>query len=128
MPLVLPNLPRRASLLDRLTDLARKQRLTRLILGVAFTLATSLFLVGGWAVLDVLFGLPVAVRAIALVSTLLMAGALVVRRIFVPAKSMSAQQLAHQLEVKYPKLNDSVASAIAESGSSRTSRATPSVW
>ena len=113
MPLALPSLPRRATLLDRLTELAGKQRLTRLMLGMASTLATVLFLVGSWCVLDVFFGFPIAVRAIALVATLLIAGTLFIRRVYIPAKPVSAQQFAHQLEVKYPKLNDSVASAIA---------------
>jgi D-ribose pyranose/furanose isomerase RbsD len=113
MPLALPTLPRRASLLDRLTELAQKQRGTRLMLGMAFTFATVLFLVGSWCVLDAVFGLPAAVRAIALVLTLLIAGTMVVRRIVAPAKRVTAQQFAHQLETKYPKLNDSVASAIA---------------
>ncbi len=122
MPIVLRPLAERSSLPTRLTDLGYARKSARVLAG-AFTLLAVL--VGGavvGCVLDSTFGLPAILRAVVLVVTLAAAGVVALRRVWKPLREpVRPLAVAHLLESRYPKLNDSLASAVdfltsAESG------------
>jgi hypothetical protein len=113
MPIVLRPLVERSSLTTRLADLGRSRKAARLLAGAFGVLAVLLagFTLG--IALDAALGLQPVARAAALVGTLAAAGVLFVRGLWTPLReSVGPQAMAHLLEARYPKLNDSLASAV----------------
>lgn len=113
MPIVLRPLAERSSLTTRLGDLGYSRKSARVLAG-AFALVAVV--VGGAAfgcALDATFGLNAFPRALVLVATLVAAGVLAIRLVWRPLREpVRPLAVAHLLEARYPKLNDSLASAI----------------
>ncbi len=123
MPIVLRPLAERSSLPTRLTDLGYARKTARVLTG-AFTLLAVL--VGGavvGCVLDSAVGLNAVLRAVVLVATLAAAGVIALRFVWKPLlEPVRPLAVAHLLESRYPKLNDSLASAVDFLTSSDTGR------
>lgn len=113
MPIVLRPLAERSSLPTRLTDLGSARKTARVLAG-GFGVLTIL-LAGGTAgvVLDATLGMPAAVRALVLLGVLVAAGVLFLRDVWKPLRQrVHPLHVAHLLEARFPKLNDSLASAV----------------
>ena len=105
-------LAERSSLPTRLTDLGYARKTARVLAG-GFGVLT--ILVAGFAagvVLDATIGMPAVVRAVILLGTLVAAGVLFLRDVWRPLRQpVRPLHVAHLLEARFPKLNDSLASA-----------------
>lgn len=113
MPIVLRPLAERSNLPTRLTDLGRVRKTARVLAGAFTVLAV---LVAGATIgcaLDATIGLSSVVRALILLGTLASAGVLLLRGVWRPlVEPVRPLAVAHLLEDRFPKLNDSLASAI----------------
>lgn len=113
MPIVLRPFPDRASLPTRLADLGRSRKAARVLTGAFISLAAVLAVVTLCCALDAVFGLSALARAAFLLVALAAGGALLVRGVWRPMReTVRPQAVAHMLEERYPKLNDSLASAV----------------
>lgn len=114
MPLILRPPTGRESLTERLGDLGRTRRVVA-VAAAAFTLvaavAAALAVAG---LLDAWIGLPALLRGFVLVGILSLAAVLFLRRLL-PALMLrtDALAIAHDLEDRFPRLNDSLASAVS---------------
>lgn len=113
MPIVLRPLAERSSLPTRLSDLGSARKTARVLAG-GFGVLT--ILVAGFTagvVLDATLGMPVLVRVAVLLGTLVAAGVLFLRDVWKPLRQpVRPLHVAHLLEARFPKLNDSLASAV----------------
>lgn len=113
MPIVLRPLVERSTLTTRLADLGRSRKAARLLAGAFGVLALLLTGCTLGIALDAAFGLPTVARAAVLLGTLAVAGVVFVRGVWTPLREpVRPQAMAHLLEARYPKLNDSLASAV----------------
>src|SRR5688500_5801755 len=115
MPLVLrPPGETLAPLPDRLGQLGRARRRAAIAAGSFRLIALALALVAAACALDAAVHLPGAVRAVLLVGTLAAVGAAVLRWVRAPARQKAHPlAVALLLEDRFPRLNDSLASAVA---------------
>jgi hypothetical protein len=113
MPIVLRPFPERSSLPTRLTDLGRSRKAARVLIGAFGVLSV---LVAGACLgvaVDASIGLPAVLRALVLLATLAGVGVIFLKGLWRPLRQpVHPLAVAHLLEAKYPKLNDSLASAI----------------
>jgi hypothetical protein len=113
MPVVLRPLAERSHLPTKLADLGRSRKLAVVLTGAFVLLAVGLAAVATACTLDSAVFVPAAVRAVFLILTLVGCGALFYRRVWVPlGQRLGPAQVAHLLEARFPKLNDSLASAV----------------
>lgn len=113
MPILLRPLSERSHLPTRLADLGRARKLALILAGAFVFLAVGVAGVTLACTLDAAFHLPVVVRAMLLVVLLGLGGPFFYRGIWGPSRlSVHPRHVAHLLESRYPKLNDSLASAI----------------
>lgn len=113
MPIVLRPLAERSSLPTRLADLGRTRKTARVLTGAFSVLAVVVAGATLGCTLDATVGLPAVVRALILVATLVSAGVLFLRGVWKPLREpVRPLAVAHLLEARFPKLNDSLASAI----------------
>ena len=102
-----------APLPDRLGRLGRARRRTAVAAGSFRLIALALALVAASCALDVAVHLPGAVRAVLLVGTLAAVGAAILRWVRTPARQPAHPlAVAMLLEDRFPRLNDSLASAV----------------
>lgn len=114
MALVLRPPASRESLTDTLGDIGRSRKTVAVATGLFAFLAVTLGTILLACTLDAAFHLPALARAFALVTVLSLAGVVWVRGV---ARSFSLRSdplsVAHELEGKYPALNDALASAVS---------------
>jgi hypothetical protein len=114
MPITLRPLDQRSHLPTRLLEFGWSRKLTILIGGAFALIAVVLLTVVVACSLDSAFYLPAVTRAAMLVVLAGGGAALAYRWLGKPfMEPVHPQRMAHLLEEKYPKLNDSLASAIA---------------
>lgn len=113
MPIVLRPLAERSSLPTRLSDLGSARKTARVVAGGFGVLAILVAGVTAGVVLDATLGMPSVFRAAVLLGTLVATGVLFLREVWKPLRQpVRPLQVAHLLEARYPKLNDSLASAV----------------
>lgn len=113
MPILLRPLDQRSHLPTKLLDLGRSRKTALVAAGGFLLVAVGLVAVTTAGALDAAYHLPGVVRAAFLVAILVGVGTLFLRRVWQPfAASNRPVDVAHLLEVQYPRLNDSLASAV----------------
>jgi hypothetical protein len=113
MPILLRPLEQRSHLPTRLLDLGRSRKLARVAAGVFAFVAVALAAVTLACSLDSAVHLSAVPRAAFLLALLTGGAALSYRHIWQPlGEPVRARGVAHLLETTYPRLNDSLASAV----------------
>ncbi len=113
MPIVLRPPTERPNLHARLSDLGVARKVARVAAGGFAAMAAVLAVLAAGCAFDSVYGLPPLGRAAVLLAALAVGGLLVRRGVWGPlTEPVGPQAMAHLLEARHPKLNDSLASAV----------------